>query len=228
MPRQARRRVLRHPAYGGDFWTMVVGGASLLSRASIGERADEKGRLRCSGWCRLRVCRILDCVLGARDNVRGGELLTSLNSGAAAGHGNACVVVRRSPSLAGNASPAYPSPEDGFLGAAGPCAGRPEISSGRRSDPTWPRSAPPCRVRGLGGAQVSGREGYSDQTSLPAVVPTPQGSNLNAGHGNCCGALSHRSYAGDRRRGLARGGRSGRRPEGRTVRTLFMCIGSYC
>jgi hypothetical protein len=57
---------------------MVVGGASLLSRASIGERADvpEKSRLRCSDWCRLRVCRILDCVLRARDNVRGGKLLS--------------------------------------------------------------------------------------------------------------------------------------------------------
>src|SRR5271170_5956046 len=57
---------------------MVVGGASLLSRASIGERENvpEKSRLRCSDLCRLCVCRILDRVLRPRDSARGGKLLT--------------------------------------------------------------------------------------------------------------------------------------------------------
>jgi hypothetical protein len=55
--------------------------------------------------------------------------------------------VRRLPSLTGKCSRAYPRPEDDFLGATGPCAGRPKVPSvgssalhGRGS------SSPPVRI----------------------------------------------------------------------------------
>jgi hypothetical protein len=69
---------LRPCGAGQSVWTMVVGGASLLPRASIGEKTNvpEKSRLRCSDLRRLCVCRILVRVLGPRNSSRGGKLLT--------------------------------------------------------------------------------------------------------------------------------------------------------